>query len=438
MAIFSFNALRSSLARNRGNIRNALLQGGRVASGLVVMRLAALVVSAVVARTAGVKTLGEFTFFLTLFVLTAEILYAFDMAYIREAGVVRSEGGRRRYLRLTMLAKIAFIVALVLLMAGASGVISAFMGKENAGEVVKWSVIAGALNALFMSVTVRYQQQQRFGVSSLLQPLPNMLVMLGVFAVALSGLLDDISDVTRIYMGVGLLLGLIGVVYVILLGGQGSDGERLPGPVIRAYLGTMVALLLAKALSLVSIRLDVFFLGKWLDYEDLGLYGVALRVSVLVSLITVVTGTLILPRATEAMADAKRFRRYLGLSGLYVGMQILVATILLLLLKPIIRLIFGEEFEAAAWVTGVLILQTLFTAFGGPFQALMQCGMPPATSVMIAAFRMAISVPLLWYAVPRYGLEGAAVAVAAVAFMVSVLQFALVWNRRPRMPGRTV
>lgn len=424
------------LARNGGNIRNVLLQGARVAAGLAAMRLAALIVSALVARVMGVEALGEYTFFLTLCVITAEVLYAFDLAYIREAGLARNAGHQRQYLRWAVVGKIACVTVLTLLMVVCSDTVSTLLGKESAGNLVKWAVIAGSMNALFMSVTARYQQRQRFSVVSLLQPLPNVLVLVGVVAAAGIGHLRGISDVTRIYVGVGILVGFAGLAYVAVAerGSRGDPQEDTLAPrIIRKYLVTAAGLLLAKALSLLSIRLDVFFLGKWLSYEDLGLYGVALRVSVLVSLITAVTGTLVLPRAAEAMADAGRFRRYLGLAGLYIGLQTIAAVLLLFFARPIIGLVFGAEYEAAAWITGLLLLQALFTAYGGPFQALMQCGMRPSLSIMIAGFRLVISVPLLWYAVPEYGVEGAAVVVTLVAIIVSTIQFGIVWRRRPRV-----
>lgn len=397
------------------------------------MRLAAFVISVVVARHLGADTLGEFTFFLTLFVLTAESLYAFDVAFLREAGASPNLDHQRQFLRWAVAGKVILTCAAALLTWALTPHVSSFFGKSNAGDVVRWAITAGALNAVFMSMTARFQQQRRFGRVSLLQPLPNVLVMLIVVALIALHQIEGITDITKIYFLVGAVVALIGGTYVLILERNPACQDRLPSGSARIYFLTIATFLLAKSISLVSIRLDVFFIGKLLSYEELGLYGVAIRLSVLLSLFTAVTATLMLPRASEAMASRERFRRFVGLALLYAGIQSMVAIALLILARPLITLIFGHQYEGATTVTIVLLLQGLVTAYGSPLQALIQCGMSPSISVAIACLRMLVSVPLLWWLVPRFGAEGAAVSVAVAAIAVLAVQIHLVLRKRPRV-----
>jgi Na+-driven multidrug efflux pump len=57
--------------------------------------------------------------------------------------------------------------------------------------------------------------------------------------------------------------------------------------------------------------------------------------------------------------------------------------------------------------------------------------MPPYASVLMACIRLAISFLLLMYAVPVYGIEGAAVSIALTAFLIFIVQSTIVWKHRP-------
>jgi PST family polysaccharide transporter len=292
------------------------------------------------------------------------------------------------------------------------------------------------MNSVFMSIVAYYQQQHRFGLVGLLQPVSNLLV-LAVVAVWIDGHAElDMPAISGIYVTIAVILMILSVAHALWLVRGMTSEPPISVTEGQKYLKNTGGLLVAKTLSLVSLRLDVFFLGTLITYQEMGLYGAAIRMSVLVSMFTAVITTLVLPRAPEAMKSPIRFRRYLILAAFLSGLQAIVGVVVIVESLPIITLFFGDEYGAATLVTRLLVAQALFTAAGAPFQALIQTGLSSKVAIAIAAARMLITIPLLLYIVPVYRIEGAAFVVALVAFMLTLTQFVFVWRARPRMVPR--
>ena len=415
------------LKNNAPHMRRAGSYGLIITAGLLVMRLTAFAISVLIARFSGMETLGEFTLFITLFMLASEIPHAFDTAYLKATGVKDDEELRQLYESANIAIKLALSLALGFVLYMSSRFINEVFDSEVSGQIFLWAVVCGGLNSIYMILPVQAQRRFEGKRYALLKPVFNVLVLtLMLFGLTL-GVNIDIEYVLRVYLVVGFVLSLWAIKNALVIGrlliGRGSE--------IRAYLAVSMTLLLSVALNLIGNRLDVFFLGHYLNFEELGIYGAALRMSIVISVLTAVMATVMIPKAAAAAEDPAKFKRYISLGAFYSFVQLVGGLLLLLLLEPLMSLVFGDGYLDAVMPASILVCQVLVTSFGLPFQALIQCGERPSQLVYITLAKVIVSAILLFNLVPQFGVIGAALAILVTTILMSFLLVIIAWRARP-------
>lgn len=414
-------------ALSGGAIRRATGAGFVITSGLVVMRLSAFIVSVLVARFAGVETLGEFTLFVTVFILASEIPHAFDTAYLRATGKLKGQEEQHVYENMNFVSKLVLFIVFGLVFYSLKDLIALLLGKPASGEIVAWGVVCGGMNSLYMLLPARAQQRKNHFHVALLKPVFNLLVLVMAVAMVAIGVGYTITSLSVVYAITGVLLAVLA--FFVVWDHSVYRLEYIEK--FRAYLWVALALLASTALTLIGNRLDVFMLGYYLEFEELGMYGVALRISIVVSVLTGAMATIMVPKAAAASADTEKFKKYLALGAFYCAIQIVSAVILVMLIDPLITLLFGSEYLAASIPAAILIVQVLASSIGVPFQALLQCGDKPSIMIYVSLIRVVISVPLLLFMIPRYSVNGAAIAITLTTTLMTAVMIWLAVKDRP-------
>lgn len=408
-------------------IKRALSKGVVVTSGLLAMRLAAFLTSIIIARIAGVETLGEFTLFLTVFILASEIPAAFDTAYLRSVSDENNANVKSIYQLVNLSSKLVVLLVTSFVFWLLADVVADLLGKPSSSRVILIAIICGGLNSIYMLLAAIAQQRHDFNKVATLKPVFNMLVVVAISYAAVTGHDLDIEYIFNVYLSIGIVLALI-TTLILAVKFSSNDGA---GQDVRSYLKTALTLLVSMAIAQVGNRLDVFFLGGYLDYEQLGIYGAALRLSIVVSIFTATIQTIMMPRATAASRDIEKFRRYLLLSGFYGGIQVVCGIILLFLIEDIMLLLFGQGFSDSVLPASILIVQALVVSLGIPFQALLQCGSKPSIMISISLTRMLVAIPMLIYFVPAHGVVGASVSVLLTTILLTFIIVIVAIRRRP-------
>ena len=416
-----------ALRDNASHMRRASGVGLVILAGLFMMRLSAFVISILVARLAGAESLGQYTLFLTVFILASEIPHAFDTAYLRAAGTPEGIAYRQVYAAANVAVKLSLLAVMTTVLFVLSEMISQALGKPMGGKIIAWAVLCGGLNSIFMVLPATAQLRRDFRTVALLKPLFNLSVLCLILVLLGIGLKLSIDMIVSVYLAVGIVLSMLELLATF----RGFTFHQSDLEVIRPYLGAAMALFTSTAIGMVSGRLDVFFIGYYLDFSELGVYGVALRISVVVSVMTGAISTIMIPRAAEAAIDSTKFRRYIALGGFYSAIQFMFAMVLLLFIEPLIIIVFGIEYSRAALPTTILIIQVLIFSSGIPYQALLQCGARPSRMIYIAIIKFVITVPLMMFLAPSYGVTGAAVAVTTTTFLTTIIMVMLAIKHRP-------
>jgi O-antigen/teichoic acid export membrane protein len=207
-------------------------------------------------------------------------------------------------------------------------------------------------------------------------------------------------------------------------------GREWPSPpdwrTARAMIGFAARLYIANLAMFLVLRLDLFLLNALAGTREAGLYSVAVQIGDILMLTTASVATILFPRLT-AMEAGQRWRatrRVLKVSGLILAAM---AFGLAAIARPVFLRWFGVEFAdstiALYWLLPGLWCLAMNTLL---YQHLSAFGMPTFMAVSTcagAAFNAAVN---LW-AIPRYGLGGAA-AVSSATYVLLLLSTVLYMN----------
>jgi|GEM_PF-4842893 len=402
----------------------AVRRAVEVGIGIVAVRLLAFVLSAFIARVSGAETFGEYTLFITLFIIASEIPVALDTTYIRAVPRLKHQRDTQYMLASAVASKLLYVAIVIILVMLFGGMLAdAVLGKPQSVNTIKLAIICGAIYSVFTGLVAFYQQRQVYILVSFLRPVLNALILATLFLMTWWYAKPDIQLITGVYICVVVFLAVSALLWLFFRY-LSIDFSRIAGDT-RRFIRVGLVLIISSGVSIISNRLDVIFLSSELAYEQLALYGVGLRMSVLVAFVTGIITTILVPQASHVMGDPARLKHYLKLAALYLGFQILAAIVTIYFVDNFILILFGDAYSNAAGVTILLILQVLLTSCGLPFQALIQTGNAPQLMLGIALLRLVLSYAALAVLVPDYGLLGAGYAVVLTSLGVSVLVMVL-------------
>lgn len=386
--------------------------------GVVAARLFALLSSIIIARVAGASTFGEYSIFVTIFVIASEVPNAIEATFIRFANTHNTKNSISIYQSAAVIIKVCYAIAIWITGSAISSLIAEHaLNKTNITPLVHLSLLAASFMCIYNLIIGKHQQRKHFITVSFLRPIPGLIILLVLSYTAISGkITSEIISHIYIYTTIPLALASLIILFPTV---KESFFESLNyiGPFIK------IALFLTGStlITIISNRLDIFFLTSFLEFESVGQYSAAIRISVIVALITAAASTIYLPKASEAVAHRKAFVNYIRLMITYATIQTLIAIAVIFNVEFIVREIFGNEFIGIESISTVLIIQVLFEAYSRGFQALIQCGPHPQYTFGISIFRLLVSTTLLMTIIPMHGALGGAIAVALTSGLTGLL-----------------
>lgn len=196
-----------------------------------------------------------------------------------------------------------------------------------------------------------------------------------------------------------------------LVGRLGMRGlHRLPGGGARAFALELLPFAAIFTFGMLYFRQDVLVVGALRSETETGLYGVAATLYAISLLGPTSVMAALFPRLAAAYASAPSAYReatVLSMKLLSVG-GVLATLVLLLVAAPLVRLLYGAEFEGAVPVLrllfGILPLHGVNAVIG---QALQAAHFQRQILAMTAA-AVAVNLAALLVLVPRIGIEGGA------------------------------
>ena len=196
----------------------------------------------------------------------------------------------------------------------------------------------------------------------------------------------------------------------------------------RLWIRTSLPLLMIDGFTLFILNLDVLLLEYLrVPPDQIGIYFAALKTISLIAFVHFSISAVAMPRfaALHARGEAGEIRRFLSrMQKWCFWPSALGAAVLLIAGKPLLWL-FGPDFVAAYPVMFILAVGLLLRAGAGPAQNLLAvCGHQDKAAMILFA-TLLLNGSLGFALIPRFGIEGAAIAISAAFAFEAIVTIAL-------------
>lgn len=408
-------------------IRRAASDAVLVAAGLLATRGSAFIVSLMVARLGGVDVFGAFTLFISLYVLASELPTALDTTYMRFANAPKFRDQRRAVTGILLVTKLAYALAIMLCgMAGSGFLAERVFDKPAMAPVIQYALVSGAFLSVYYALLAYFQSRRRFGVQAILRPLPAIVIILLLASFFVSG---NRLEIDILWSGYLVTAGVFSIVAFAFLASRGSWCPRSVG-LWGEYLRHAAVLGGASAINLILVQVDVFFVSALLSIEQVGLYGVAVRIYALMAILVTVLSTVLMPEAPRALENSTARRRYFLTASFMFILGLLFCSAAAAFMRPLIALVFGDAYLSVAAVAIWMLVKVVGMLAAVPFQVMLACGDSPQHFLFVVIMRLVLLMAALDYFVPVHGLMGAAVSSAVVVWVSALMMAGLVWRHQ--------
>ncbi len=273
---------------------------------------------------------------------------------------------------------------------------------------VQLSAIGGFLLALVAWSQSIFQSEKRFLLSSVLNTSTNVFRFAAVGILLLSGLSSPVGA----YGVFQIILGLSVAIFFIA-----HDLKFLKQDVKISRIKQIFffGLPIGASFSLGSIytRLDQILVFNYLGSGEAGIYGLASRLFLVLVFIISAFSSAIAPRF--AHMSIAEFKNYF-IKSIYACVGLVGLIILSIIISPFfVPLIFGDAFKQSVIPFQILALGTIFFIFSIPLNLVLIFRQQKNTFIFVIGV---IAFALTWYLlnnlIPKFGINGAALAMALV------------------------
>lgn len=240
-----------------------------------------------------------------------------------------------------------------------------------------------------------------------------------------------------VWVGVGeVFLGACGLIVAYRLAGHRLDDWSFSLFRARELLRQSWPLFLSAAFVTLYIRIDQVMVGQMMGDRDVGIYSAAARLTEAWYFIPMAITSSVFPAvvAAKQQGEASYYDRLEKLLLLMVWLSLAIAIPSTLLADPIVRFLFGPEYQGAAAVLAVQCWSGLFIFSGlvsNQWYLLEDLNHYTLYRHVLGA---GINVGLNLVLIPRYGIKGAALATLTTQLLSSFLFDA--FSRRTRIVFR--
>ncbi len=389
-----------------------------LAAGEVVARMLGLAAVVVMARRLDPGGFGLITLGATLvtwFALVAD--WGTEVLNIRD--VARAPGRFREIAEPVLGLRLALSVVAAALLVAAAAVVAQTASDRNVLWLFALVLPAGALNLRWMILGAGGSRAAAVG-----NVLSQVVFVAGVLVLVRSK--HDTLDVPVLQAA-----GLLGYALVVIWAARARYGLLRPRVNVvrwRATLRESLPLMVNGFARATVFSFDLLLIGVVLRRDDVGLYGVAVKPALFFSGLLGLFAVSFLASysAASSGSTATLLRRTVLVS---TGVTVPVAIVASVTAGLAVRLVFGDDYAAAATALAVLIwrapLSALGLAYANVLTARDRQSVTMRNNVVAAIFNIAANC----VAVPLAGIEGAAGVSVATEFLVFVLHHRSVVGR---------
>jgi O-antigen/teichoic acid export membrane protein len=289
---------------------------------------------------------------------------------------------------------------------------------------------AGMFLGFLMTLATIFREREQFARFTLLTNM-HTLVVFGITLVLLISMKGfSLGVIVSVYTGAAVLTGVVALVTILK--------REKPGMPTREEFRSFMSW--GKWMFLISLsfflfdRMDLFFITRYLSTSDVGIYAAGVQVVLILSATTGALNNVLVPKAVLSLKSRDSLRAYIRESAVPVLMIVAVILILMAASPMLIKGLYGERYAAAVPIAQVLCAGWLIMCVYLPFSYIFYAFERPSVRFYLEFGKLVMGVSLLYFMVPRYGIMGAALAVA-VALSVNAVVSGVVLRAILRRSG---
>lgn len=424
-------------ARLRGDVGLRELSSG--AGSAFAMRMSgkgmAYVFALVVAHTLGAAAWGRFSLAFVVVNLGAILaLLGLDTVVVRFIAEARAAGSGEEVRRVI---RRAFAVVGPWSLVVAAGfwavaplVAEGVFGKPHLAAYLQRAALAIPPFAALLLAAQALRGLKQVAVSEFLQQVLRSALPLAAL-VALAALWSGEVWVVDAFLIGTALAAFAAVVTLVRSVGKRSDTAASDAAVsdysVSALLSTGFPLLFANSMIFLKGWIDTIMVGAFLDETAVGVYDIAFKLAALIIIPLGAVNSIAAPKFAELRRDQAGLQRFIGYATTAAALCAAPVFLLLVVAPEAVLGVFGPEYVQAATALRIIAVGMLVSALAGSVGVLLQMTGRQVAYQYISVAVLATSVVLSYVLIPRFGINGAAVATSASLVLFNVVAAAYVW-----------
>ena len=212
--------------------------------------------------------------------------------------------------------------------------------------------------------------------------------------------------------------------------------RKMPATASRVEVGFMDILKRSGPMAVSAVAyilmqsVDVILLSKYTDFSQVAFYSVALKLTMLVSLVLASVNSVIAPKISELFSSSQtsQLSRMIRQSTRLTLVLTLPAIILLAVLSGFVLNIFGQEYVVAKTALYILLIGQMVNAFCGSVGVYMNMTGKQNIFQVILISALMLNVILNVVLIPEMGIEGAAIATSTSMILWNLITVAYIYR----------
>lgn len=200
---------------------------------------------------------------------------------------------------------------------------------------------------------------------------------------------------------------------------------------LRFILQISLPMLLSNSLFLIMNWTDTLMLSYFEEEAAVGIYNTALKIAALNSIALVAINSIAAPKFAElySQRESARFKKVVKQTTLLSFSISFPIFIIILLLPEFLLSIFGEEFIPGTTALLILLAGQAFNAFAGSTMNVLNMTHKEKVGRNILLIGVCVNFILNIILIPRYGINGAAIATASSSILWNLLAIVYIYRQ---------
>ena len=177
----------------------------------------------------------------------------------------------------------------------------------------------------------------------------------------------------------------------------------------KALFKVSIPLLLGQSMMLIMGKVDLFMLANMTSSDKVGIYNIALKLSMLAYMGLMAVNSIAAPKFSEihSSGDIDALKKIVQQSTKTIFWVTFPVILLFLIFPDTILGVFGDEFKLAAMALIILSISKMFSAISGSVGTFLQMVGKQNVFQNILIFTAIINIVLNYTLIPKYGIDGA-------------------------------